>query len=83
MNHVVIRLRGEGAVLVRCMWRINLASPYFHSMSDCACAEKKIGQKMVFWFFFQIGIILMELAYLNALICIRHHGNEKVDEHDD
>ena len=25
----------------------------------------------------------MELAYLNALICIRHHGNEKVDEHDD
>ena len=29
--HVVSRLRGEGATFVRCMLRINLAKPNFHS----------------------------------------------------
>ena len=33
--HVVTRLMGAGDALVRCMFRISLANPYFHSMSDC------------------------------------------------
>ena len=36
MNHVVTRLRGDGAVVVLCMFRINFERPNFHSMSDCA-----------------------------------------------
>lgn len=36
MSHVVTRFNGEGAVFVRCMLRINLDRPYFHSISDWA-----------------------------------------------
>ncbi|KDR21861.1 hypothetical protein L798_03198 [Zootermopsis nevadensis] len=31
-----MRFRGDGVVVVRCILRISLARPYFHSMSDCA-----------------------------------------------
>lgn len=37
ISHVVTRFSGDGAVVVRCMFLISLDSPYFHSMSDCAC----------------------------------------------
>lgn len=36
MNHVVTRFSGDGAVVVRCMFRISLDRPNFHSMSDWA-----------------------------------------------
>uniref|UniRef100_A0A8D9BQM0 Uncharacterized protein n=1 Tax=Cacopsylla melanoneura TaxID=428564 RepID=A0A8D9BQM0_9HEMI len=36
MSHEVTKFSGDGVVVVRCMFRINLASPYFHSMSDWA-----------------------------------------------
>ena len=41
--HVVTRLMGAGDALVRCMFRISLANPYFHSMSDCCYKEKEVG----------------------------------------
>ena len=34
---VVIRLIGAGDALVRCMFRISLASPNFHSVSESCC----------------------------------------------
>lgn len=36
INHVVIKLSGDGAVVVRCIFRISFDKPNFHSISDCA-----------------------------------------------
>ncbi len=46
--HVVKRFRGEGATFVRCMFRINLARPNFHSENN----RRKINQEP--WFLVQI-----------------------------
>lgn len=36
ISHVVTKFKGDGAVVVRCMFLISLERPYFHSMSDWA-----------------------------------------------
>lgn len=42
INHVVIRFNGDGAVVVRCILRINFDKPNFHSISDWAWIDRGV-----------------------------------------
>ena len=60
---------GEGDMSVLCMDLINLARPNFHSTSDCCCWKQFLASNS------------KSIVYLNPLISIRHHSNQKIDEH--
>lgn len=52
INHVVTKLSGDGAVVVRCMLRISLDRPNFHSISDWAWISQSKLYCSFFWFCF-------------------------------